>query len=139
MVELLKGVGWAALMVIVCELLLRRRRAQPYAVGLVMAALIYVGFSIADFNLAWVGIELVGLLIFSVIVFFAFKYSPYVLALGWAAHAVWDVTLHNAKATPFVPRWYPMVCIGFDLAIAVYLLVRVSRWPAALPQSAQSD
>jgi hypothetical protein len=50
-----------------------------------------------------------------------------VLALGWAFHAAWDAALHKLTAAPFVPDWYPLVCLSFDLVLAGYIIVSFKR------------
>ena len=45
-----------------------------------------------------------------------------VLGAGWASHALFD-TLQGASSDSRLPRWYPAVCAGYDVAIAA----RVAR------------
>ncbi|HJU53079.1 MAG TPA: DUF6010 family protein, partial [Pyrinomonadaceae bacterium] len=104
-----------------------RRELRLYAVGLISAALIYVGFVARDVSLSWLTIELAGLLVFTLVALAGLKISPLILAAGWAAHVAWDVLLHGLFETTFVPRWYPPVCVGFDLLLAGYIAVRFSK------------
>lgn len=52
--------------------------------------------------------------------------SPHVgvllIALGWGAHAVWDLVHHVRNAV--VPRWWSEFCGVFDLVIAVTILLK---------------
>ena len=41
--------------------------------------------------------------------------------MGWLIHPVWDLLIDNHSLTIFVPQWYPTVCIGYDIAIALYI------------------
>jgi len=43
------------------------------------------------------------------------------IAAGWAAHAVFDAQ-HNAGPGGRLPRWYPALCAGYDIAFAASLL-----------------
>ncbi|MDX8055876.1 hypothetical protein SK571_41420 [Lentzea sp. BCCO 10_0798] len=43
------------------------------------------------------------------------------IALGWGAHAVWDLVHHVRNAV--VPRWWSEFCGVFDLVIAVTILM----------------
>lgn len=96
-----------------------------YAVGLVIAALIYVGFAtIGGASLNWNVIELVGLAVFTLIAALGLKVSAMFLAAGWALHGLWDTLLHLMQHAHFVPEWYPVICLGFDLALAVYIVAR---------------
>ena len=50
------------------------------------------------------------------------------LALGWAAHVVWDLALHLAgPGGAFTPPWYPWLCLGFDLPIAGAVMAQGRR------------
>jgi hypothetical protein len=44
------------------------------------------------------------------------------LALGWTAHVAWDVGLHLDRPQVIVPAWYPLLCVGFDLVVAGFVL-----------------
>lgn len=48
------------------------------------------------------------------------------IAAGWAAHAVFDAQ-HDAGPGSRLPRWYPALCAGYDLAFAAALLRPVPR------------
>ena len=100
----------------------RKRRAERrlYALGLISAAVIYVGFALAGgADPRWTAIELTGILPFAGLAWLGLRRSAWWLAAGWGAHAAWDVGLHLVAGTPmFVPAWYPVVCIGFDFFVA---------------------
>ncbi|HEV2706786.1 MAG TPA: DUF6010 family protein [Pyrinomonadaceae bacterium] len=104
-----------------------RREARVYALALIVAAFIYVGFAVVGgASLAWLALELVGLAFFSMLALLGLRYSLW-MAFGWAAHAVWDVALDAVLKVGFVPGWYPVVCIGFDLFLALYLVWQVRK------------
>jgi hypothetical protein len=48
------------------------------------------------------------------------------IAAGWAAHALFDAQ-HDAGPGGRLPRWYPALCAGYDLAFAAALLRPVPR------------
>ena len=95
-----------------------RRRLS---VGLVVAAFIYVAFAMAAFESTWLFIEIVGVGIFTGFYFLANRLSVRWLSLGWGLHVLWDVALHTILNPDFVPRWYPPVCISFNLLVAGYI------------------
>jgi hypothetical protein len=106
-------------------LLVRRSRSytkekKSYAIGLVVAALIYVGFGLFSDSLSWILIELAGVPICAVFAWLGLKRSGWFIAAGWALHPLWDAGLHD-YSTQFVPHWYIGGCIGFDLLVAVYV------------------
>lgn len=97
-----------------------------YALGLVVAAAIYVGFAVAGgAPQPWTTIEVAGAVPFVVLAWLGLRYHPWWLAAGWAAHASWDTALHLVAGTPpFVPAWYPTVCLGFDFVVAIVIAMR---------------
>jgi hypothetical protein len=48
------------------------------------------------------------------------------IAAGWAAHALFDAR-HELGPGGRLPRWYPALCAGYDLAFAAALLRPASR------------
>lgn len=102
------------------------KEKRIYAVGLVVAALIYVGFGLFSDSVGWKITEVVGVLIYAVFAWLGLKKSGWFLAIGWAFHVLWDAGLHGVS-TPFVPRWYIAGCIGFDLLVAGYIAVRKAK------------
>ena len=96
------------------------RERRSYAIGLVVAALIYLGFGLFSGSLQWLLIELAGVPIYAVFAWLGLKRSGWFLAAGWALHPLWDAGLHD-YSTQFVPHWYINGCIGFDLLVAGYI------------------
>ena len=114
-----------AVLAIVFVVVVRTRRPDEarriYALGLVVAALIYVGFAAADdASNRWLVIECIGLLVYGTAAWIGVRRWPWLLALAWAAHAGWDL-LHLSSA--YTPGWYPWACGSFDLIVAGALLL----------------
>jgi len=103
-----------------------------YAIGLVIAALIYPAFAVINGGVRHVGTEVIGVAVFSTIALLGLRLSPLLLAFGWTAHVAWDVLLHWGDGTSaYVPSWYPTVCVGFDLLLAGYIVAALrSRDPS---------
>ncbi|MBX2872398.1 MAG: hypothetical protein KTR30_09870 [Saprospiraceae bacterium] len=107
--------------------ILAARRFYPnkdhafWRTGLVVAAVIYVVFSLVGGNLQWILIELGGVMVYLTFAVLSKRYSLWFLALGWALHVLWDLVLHG-EGLDFVPAWYPAACLGFDIAIAAYVV-----------------
>jgi hypothetical protein len=103
----------------------RARKAgevRVLALGLVVAALIYVGLALAGRGRESLMIEVAGLALFGSLAWLGLRASRWWLALGWAAHVGWDVGLHLDRAQAVVAPWYPLLCVGFDLVVAGFLL-----------------
>lgn len=105
------------------------------AAGLAVAALIYVGFALTGGAPGtWMLRELAGLALFGFIAWQGWKTSTLWLALGWGGHSLWDAVLHwSSPGALYTPRWYVLLCIGFDLAVAVWILL-VRRGGSAAPR-----
>jgi hypothetical protein len=124
--QLLIGALSCLLFVLVARRAGVKREMRLYAAALVAAAAIYVGFAVVGgAALSWVVLVSGGLVLFSLVALFGLRVSVWALAPGWAAHAVWDGVLHKILEAGFVPEWYPMVCLGFDLFLAGYIAMRV--------------
>jgi hypothetical protein len=102
-----------------------RGATRMYAVGLIVAAAVYVGFALFAGDRQVLLREGAGLLIFTAIALIGMRVSAYLLAAGWAAHVAWDLLFHSIEAAAYVPWWYPVVCIGFDLMVAGAILGRI--------------
>ena len=99
------------------------KEKRIYAIGLVVAALVYVGFGLFSDSIQWKMIELIGVPVYALFAWLGLKKSGWFLALGWALHVFWDASLHGTS-TPFVPSWYIGLCLGFDVLVAGYLAAR---------------
>ncbi|MDQ3801925.1 MAG: hypothetical protein M3384_21080 [Acidobacteriota bacterium] len=98
-----------------------RKEKKIYSLGLIVAALIYVGFGIFSGSAWWNLTELGGVLIYASFAVLGLRRSGWFLSAGWALHVLWDAVLHGEQAADFVPYWYQMLCIGFDLLLAGYI------------------
>lgn len=96
------------------------RERRVYAVGLLSAALIYVGFAAAGgAGARWLALESLGVLLYGAAAWAGLRGRPWLLAMGWAAHVAWDVLLHLSGAgAEYTPHWYPWLCVSFDLVMA---------------------
>jgi hypothetical protein len=123
-IQLLIGVIACGLFIIFARQMKGAQELKLYAVALVMAALIYLGFVAREVTLGWLALELMGVAVFTLLAWLGVKVSALLLALGWAIHAGWDVLLHKVLNAAFVPDWYPIICAGFDLLLAGYIAAR---------------
>jgi hypothetical protein len=127
LLNLLVGILSAGLTIVLILSLKFEQEKQIYAFALIIAALIYIAFSFNSEEWQWIVIESLGALIFSTMAVLGLKLSPLWLVAGWATHPIWDVSLHQIHSTSFVPSWYPIVCLGYDCVIAIYLLLRLKK------------
>jgi len=79
------------------------RERRLLALGLVVAALIYVGLALrADSR--WLAVEAIGVVMFGGLAWLGRRAEGW-LALGWAAHVAWDVGLHPNPSSGTGTRW----------------------------------
>lgn len=96
--------------------------------GLIVAALVYVFFGFIWGDSFWIAVEAVGVATYGSFYWLSAKHSPLWLALGWLLHPIWDVFLHLAGPGAHVaPSWYAIACISFDVAVAVYIVLRARK------------
>ncbi|MCM2257625.1 MAG: hypothetical protein NDJ94_18475 [Vicinamibacteria bacterium] len=101
----------------------RRWRLTLASVGLVVAALMYVGFALAE-GYGQV-LHIVGGAPFVVAAVLA-RRRPFLLGGAWIAHAIWDGVAMSHGG--LFPAWYPFWCGSLDVVFGLYLMVRASAW-----------
>lgn len=109
----------------------KSRKAQHniFGVALIIAAVIYVGFALFEGTTTWLFIELCGVVLYGGMFILSKRNLPYLLAIAWLAHPVWDTALHLYGAgASFAPTWYAIMCISFDITVARYLFILVYRY-----------
>ena len=104
------------------------KERRLYAVVLVGAAAVYLVFALRGGAGAWIGVEAAGVAAYGLVAYLGATRSAWWLAAGWLAHVGWDVALHGAAATPFVPLFYPMFCVSYDVLVAVHIIRRRKAW-----------
>jgi hypothetical protein len=104
-----------------------RRADALLGAGLVAAAVLYPLMGLPAHALREMPVELAGVAAFTAAALLGASLSPWFLALGWGAHALWDLALPSVTDTAYVPAWYAAACLGFDLAVAGLVAVRARR------------
>ena len=105
------------------------RERRVYAVGLVIAALIYVVLALAGGASAQsLAFEFLGFILYGTVAWGGLHGKPWLLAMGWTAHVAWDVLFHlGGFGAEYTPDWYPWFCVSFDLVIAGAVLASSRR------------
>ena len=80
-----------------------RDRRRVFAIGLIVAASVYIAFAAAGGTFKDLLIELSGVGLFGILAFLGVRYSAYILALGWVAHVGWDLLLHPVAISSYAP------------------------------------
>ena len=123
------GVILAGGLLIYCRRFSVAARYHLLALALAIASSLYVVFAFLALDKIWIAIEIGGLLLFVLFIWMAYHYSFWFIALGWLLHIVWDIGVHPHETAPYIPQWYSWLCVGFDAAVAFYLMVLLVRHP----------
>ena len=83
------------------------KQFKAWANNLIIAAFIYVIFALVGTNWSWMPTELLGLVAYGALALLGLRYSPWLIAVGWALHVLWDLLLHPGGHPGYVPAWYP--------------------------------
>jgi hypothetical protein len=98
---------------------------QSWALFLVGAAVIYVGFAVFNGASArWTSVELAGVAAYGLVAWVGASRWPVLVGVGWLLHMLWDQVLHPGGSPGFVPSWYPALCLGFDVCVGAALIAR---------------
>ena len=97
-----------------------------FSIGLIIAAAIYILFATVWGDMKWVGIELVGVLIYSVFIFLGIKHHAAWIGVGWMLHPAWDVGVHLIGwGKGIAPECYAVACFTFDLLVAGWIFYEI--------------
>ena len=98
--------------------------ATVYALGLVLIASVYIGFSVADGRPKVITVETGVASLFVVVAAAAVTGSPWLLVAGLTGHGLKDLWQHR---TGFVAntRWWPPFCATVDFVAAFLIAVAV--------------
>lgn len=69
-------------------------------------------------------IALGAVVIFLVLAWLGYAWSLWFLAIGWWAHGLWDLVIPALEAVDHMPHWYAGLCIGFDIVVGSYFVLR---------------
>jgi hypothetical protein len=96
---------------------------RVFGSGLIIVALIYLAFIFrAPDPVFWAAVEGLGVILFGLMGITGIRGSGWWLVVGWAIHPAWDIGLHYfGPGNLFVPAWYAIACVTFDLLVAAYV------------------
>lgn len=124
-VALAAGAVLGGVTLIIPALLSDRDAFSFLAVLLALIAGVYLGYAIQDGRPRAALTEEVGIVVFAVLATVALSTGDAVwLAAGLFGHALWDAVHHPRGIDTAVAWWYVPLCIGFDVVVGVYVLLR---------------
>jgi len=119
------GVGFAAIAIALGRLLGGIRGRAVLALLLVAAAAVYVGATLGD-QPGSAAVATGALVLFGGLALWGLE-DPRALALGWLAHAAWDLLHVAGLMDSRAPHWYELACVIADPLIAGYLFFWAAR------------
>ena len=117
------GVGSGLLADVLISRRTADRRVLCAAVGLVVAALVYPlsrrrpGLDPSE---AWTALS--ACVIAALSVGCPERSARSLLGVWWMCHAIFDLAFGHGSSARRLPRWYPALCAGFDVAYGARLL-----------------
>lgn len=96
-----------------------------YPLLLVVIASYYVLFAAMGGSVGAVVLEAAILCAFIAVAVMGFKWNLWLVVAALLAHGAFDLVHPREVANPGVPPWWPMFCMTFDFAAAVYLALRL--------------
>ncbi|WP_024296693.1 hypothetical protein [Methylomicrobium lacus] len=111
---------------------LDRNRAF-YPTVMIVIASYYALFSVMGASTQVLMVESMVIVAFLGASIAGFKYSLWIVVAALAAHGVFDLVHGHLIDNPGVPAWWPIFCLAYDVAAAVYLawLLLRSKVPAS--------
>ena len=113
----------------------KRAEVLFWSWALVVCTAIYVGFAYWN-DPQMLTTETVGMAVYLPCTLLAVRtrsrlWSYTSVAVGWSAHALWDLAHGDGDALPLpaghVPQWYKPMCIGYDLAVGALLYQQATK------------
>jgi hypothetical protein len=132
------GISLALLVGLFASLVGFDRDRSFYPVVTIVIASTYELFAVMGGSLSVLGMETVLAVGFMAVSVLGFKTNLWLIVGALAGHGVFDFLHPELISNPGVPAWWPMFCLSYDLAAALYLAWRLggssvaARVPAML-------
>lgn len=85
-------------------------------------AAVYLGFAVADGRTSAVVVESLIILGFLYLTLLGMNVSPWLLALAYFLHGMWDWLHRDGRVGAAVRDWYITACIVYDWLIAAFIV-----------------
>jgi len=118
---LLIGIGVAIAVVIFGRVSGFDRDRAFYATVLIVVASYYLLFAAMGGTVDDLLLELIPFALFAAVAIIGFRTNMWILAMGLAAHGIFDFSRNAVLAGSGIPPWWPAFCAGFDIAAGAAL------------------
>lgn len=122
LVPVLVGSLLALATAVAVTLLGKPRGPELLAAVLVAAAAVYPGAALAHGRRRVLLLETLLMIAFAACAILGLWYSYTLLALGYLAHGAWDLLHHPHRAGAPAGRWFPPLCLVYDLLVGAFIL-----------------
>ena len=119
--QIFTGIALAVSLLYATKQLNQKSKLAISVLALLIAVAVYVLLALLTGNPVFIAIEMVGLMLFLFLIWLGSYYSLWFIALGWLLHVLWDLGLQPAQTAPYIPQWYALLCVGFDIVMAIYV------------------
>jgi len=121
MIPVFIGIISGLLVILIVYLLKRFDKQIIYGLILSGIGFLYVGFTWSDTTALIV--NCVQAVFFLFIAAYAFKNDPYILAVGYFLHGIWDLVYNIFPGSSLIPPHYDLFCLSIDSTIGFYLVI----------------
>jgi len=98
--------------------------ATVYALGIVLIAAVYIGFSVADGRWKVIAVECTVAGAFVIVAAVGVTASAWLLVAGLAGHGLKDLWQYRTQYVANT-RWWPPFCASVDVVVAAILAVAI--------------
>jgi len=92
-----------------------------YSTVLVVVATYYALFAVVAGSMQALGAEMLPIAVFIAASVVGFRRSMWLVAVGLAAHGVFDFAHGHWITNPGVPAWWPSFCAAYDVTAGAFL------------------
>jgi len=122
MIPILIGITVALLQITAFEFLKQFDKKSIYALTLAGIGFLYVGYTWTD--MATVIITAIQAIVFVLIAYYGLLKNPYILAVGYFLHGLWDILYTLWFDTALLPPHYDVFCSSLDFTVGIYLIYK---------------
>lgn len=130
--EFISGVVIALVVSLLATLVGFDRERTFYPIVMVVIASYYVLFAVMGGSIETVLLEFTVMFVFMGVAVLGFKRNLWLVVAALFAHGIFDFFHGHFISNPGVPFWWPMFCLTYDIAAAVYLSRLLHRSRAAV-------
>jgi hypothetical protein len=123
--SLIMAVGLAAISCVVGEWLTHAQAMHIYALILAAMAGSYIGVAMSDGRGDRIAVEVTAAVLFGAAAYYGTGKWPLLLAIGFAAHAVWHLLHHPGNIGVRVRPGFAFAGIVYDSVLAAYIYLRI--------------